>query len=151
MSAFDCLPLAALMNGQFLCVHGGLSPEITKLGKKITIQNVFIFFKLQTTSRIWIVSKNRQLSVQCAICFGPTRSRNSEKKLQAQNALYTILSGDAPIFTGNFKLFILDSAAFLKKQAERQVSQFWAQNLDRLQNRYLKQSFFPKRYFNLSE
>jgi serine/threonine-protein phosphatase PP1 catalytic subunit len=37
-SAFNCMPIAAIVGDQIYCAHGGLSPEITKVSEILKVQ-----------------------------------------------------------------------------------------------------------------
>jgi hypothetical protein len=74
MELFDCLPLGCIVNGKFLCIHGGISHEL---------QNVICFdiFSCEILLKLIDLKKFQKWGYS-AIWFGQILSMIQKEKLK---------------------------------------------------------------------
>jgi len=100
MDTFNALPLGALMNNQFLCIHGGLSPQLVTLADFEKVCNIInlVGDDAVIDTRIRLIGlESPPHMASCAICYGLTPLKSLAKK-RLPNYLWIIVFEAALIF-----------------------------------------------------
>ena len=84
MTAFDALPLVAIMNKKFFCVHGGISPHIKKLEEIYKINRFQVANQCSTPDHNNF-SRSQILTDQCVIFCGLIHSKTLERNLPTRS------------------------------------------------------------------